>query len=410
MKKLKTKIFFTIFTILTISMISILVIYNSTNYIREKNSIKDNLSKMITEKRDGEHEPPEKKDDKEAHPDMPEGENPRFMDVFMYTVILEDDKINKIISHTKDETTPNEIQTLANTILKKKNKNSLVIGNLYLEKYSYRYQNNQIIIIDNSEVNEKLRIDLLVSIIVFFLFEGISFVVCNEISKWIIQPVEASFNKQKQFIADASHELKTPLSVIMASADAMESDHDGKWLHNIQSESNRMSDLIKELLDLAKLENEESSVSMEENNLSKLVEMSILPLESLIYEKNLTFHYDIEDHIKFTCNSSEMKQLITILMDNAIKHCKSKGKIHFSCKTDGSNILIEVGNEGDAIPKGEEEKIFERFYRVDQSRNRNENRYGLGLAIAKRIVVNHHGKIKAHSRDGVTTFSVTFKK
>ncbi len=404
MKKLKTKIFITIFMILTVSILIILFLSNSTNYLREKNNIEENLTKMIDDKRKDDKAPPEKPDG------LDDSNNPkRFMDVSIYTVLLSDGKIDRIISHTKDGTTPNEIKNEAEKIINK-GKKDVVIGNLYFSQYSYHYQDNQIVIMDNSDVNTVLQFHLLLSILIFFVFEGISYVVCYKISKWIIEPVEDSFNKQKQFIADASHELKTPLSVIMASAEAMESDKDKKWLHNIQNEANRMSDLIKELLDLAKLENDNKKVVLEEHNLSKLVEMAVLPLESLIYEKNIQFDYHIEEDIIFSCQTSEIKQLVTILMDNAIKHCKSRGHIFLELKRDNHMIVLNVQNEGKPIPKGEEEKIFERFYRVDQSRNRNDNRYGLGLAIAKGIVLNHHGKIRAYSSDRVTTFEVTFKK
>ena len=358
--------------------------------------------KMPPNKLEDEERPPIKKEDE----DIPK----RFMDVNIYTVNIENNQISEIISHTKDATTPNEIKKEAEKILQNKNKKNLMIGNLYYTKYSYRYDNsNQIIIMDNTEINHSLQLNLFYSILIFIIFEITAYFLCQKISHWIIKPVEDSFLKQKQFIADASHELKTPLSVIMASAEAMESDNDRKWLHNIQSESNRMSDLIKELLDLAKLENEDQKVSFVTNDLSKLVEMAVLPLESLIYEKNIHFEYDIEDNIMFPCHSNEIKQLVTILMDNAIKHCKREGDIYLSLKKENSSIRFLVKNEGEPIPSGEEEKIFERFYRVDKARSRNENRYGLGLAIAKKIVENHCGSIKAYSKDGYTTFEVVFK-
>ena len=109
-------------------------------------------------------------------------------------------------------------------------------------------------------------------------------------------------------------------------------------------------------------------------------------------------------------DENSIRQLIEILLDNAIKHSKPKETVNLSLSSSSNNIILSVTNTGEEIPKGEEEKIFERFYRVDKSRNRKENRYGLGLAIAKNIVKNHHGEITASSKDNTTTFKVLFKK
>ena len=221
---------------------------------------------------------------------------------------------------------------------------------------------NYVIIIDINDINDKLLSSLKNSILLFGILELIIFVISYNLAKWIIRPVAESFNKQKQFIADASHELKTPLSVIMASAEALENDkNEKKWLRNIQSESERMNKLILDLLELAKLESEDLRKEDETINFSN-------------------------------------------------KHSWKDGEIVVSLEEGKDEIILEVKNKGDAIPKGEEEKIFERFYRVDKSRNRNQNRYGLGLAIAKNIVLNHGGLISARSIHGYTIFTVVFRK
>ena len=406
MKKLKNKIFLTIFTILTFSILTVLFIFNSQDYIREKNNIMDNLSRMNFNKEM--IKPNYSIIDK---PNIDLNDDRRFMDANIYTIVLDsDNNITDIISHTNDGTIPSEITNVASNIIKNNN-DKTYIGNLYFNGYSYKLiNNNSLILIDNCETNSRLRTSFVISIIIFIIFEVIAFLIASVISKWIIKPVENSFNKQKQFIADASHELKTPLSVIMASAEALENDSNKKWLYNIQNESERMNKLIKDLLDLAKLENENIKRQFEENNLSKIIEMSVLTLESLMYEKDIKLEYNIDENIYLKSNSDEMKQLISILLDNAIKHSDKDGNIIVNLKKAKDDIILEVINKGNPIPSGEEEKIFERFYRVDKSRNRNENRYGLGLAIAKNIVINHNGKINAYSKDGYTTFMVNFKK
>ena len=245
------------------------------------------------------------------------------------------------------------------------------------------------------------------------------------IAHWISKPVEETFDKQKEFIADASHELKTPLSVIIASSEALERNpKEKKWLDNIttfkdaiffeeifdniKTESSRMNNLIIDLLDLAKMEKDEN-MQLIDGNLSRTVELSVLTFEVKAFEKNIKLDYKIEDNIMLKMNENNIKQVIEILLDNAIKHSKQKGHVKVNLNK-SSDIILTVSNEGEAIPKEEEEKIFERFYRVDKARNRNDNHYGLGLAIAKNIIEKHHGKISASSNNGITTFKIVFKK
>ena len=412
MKKLKIKVFFTIFTILTVFLVSILLIFNIGDYTREKVKIENNLFRTNNIKNEFDRQ----KDYTNPKPEyfFDTNNNPRlFMDATIYTVLLNDkNEIIDIVSHTEDETVSEKIKEESMYIIDNNEEITIYIGNLYYENYSYTYiPNNYLMIIDNSETNNKLLSTLKISVVLFLLLETIIFLISYLLSKWISKPVEMSFNKQKQFIADASHELKTPLSVIIASSEALDKDiNERKWLYNIQNESERMNKLITDLLDLAKIENDNIKLEYEVNNLSKIVEKSVLTLESLIYEKNIKLEYDIKEDISFKCDSDNIKQLITILLDNAIKHSSKDGKIIVNLISEKDNIILEVKNKGEAIPKEEEEKIFERFYRIDKSRNRKENRYGLGLAIAKGIVVNHNGNISAYSKNGYTIFKVIFKK
>lgn len=416
MNKLRKKIFWTLLVILSIFLISILFIFSYQNYHREKMNIKQNLLRM----NNGFNRIPEKKkdvhglDNEEILNELAKEDRPRrFMDATIYTILLdEDNNILEIISHTEDGLISADVEEKALKIISDNKQSKTYIGNLYFNNFSYKYEeNNHIILIDNRDIKKRLISSLEIVSVLFMLAEIIIIVISRILSEWIIKPVEISFNKQKEFIADASHELKTPLSVIMACAETLEKNpNERKWLDNIKSESERMSKLIVNLLDLAKVENEKIREFYEEINLSKLVEKSILSLESLAYEKNIKLDYEIKEDIQFKCNSEEIKELISIMLDNAIKHSSKKGNIIVNLKKDKNNILLEVMNRGENIPKGEEEKIFERFYRVDKSRNRDENRYGLGLAIAKSIVTNHNGKILAFSNDEYTTFRVIFKK
>lgn len=407
-KKLSKKIFYTLVLILTISILSVVSIFNIQNYLEQKKSINNSLNVSLN-KRDRKIPPAKIK--KRNDIDNVENRNIKFMDSVIYTVLLDDnDNILDVINHSNNGVSNEKISELSIKILKDKKIKTRYIGCLYLSDYSYSYlKGDTLVILDNSKIKKSLQLSLEISILIFSILELLIIIGSKYLTSWLIKPVKESFDKQKQFIADASHELKTPLSVIIASSEAIDIDEkNSKWLKNIEYETNRMNLLISKLLSLAKSE-QRKKVRLVNNNLSKIVELSLLTFEGRAYEKNIKFNYDIEDNIFMLMDEDSIKELVEILLDNAIKHSKKKGTINLSLKKDGQIILL-VENEGEAIPKGEEEKIFERFYRVDKARSRKDNRYGLGLAIAKNIVLLHKGKIKASSMDGITTFQVTFKK
>lgn len=409
-KKLSNKIFYTLVLILSISILTVVGIFNIQNYFEQKKSINNSLNVSMT-KKDRKVIPPIKKDVATHNTEDMQNRNIKFMDLVIYTILLDDNnKILEVINHSNNETSSEKINSIARRILSNKNIKDRYIGNLYLSDYSYVYsKGNTLIILDNSKIKSSLLQSLEVSLLIFIILEILVIVLSRYLTVWIIKPVKESFAKQKQFIADASHELKTPLSVIVASSEAIDiTNQNSKWLKNIEYEANRMNLLISKLLDLAKSERMEEIVLVN-NNLSKTIELSLLTFEGRAFEKDIKLSYEIEDNINILMDEDSIKELVEILLDNAIKHSKKNGNIKVSLKKD-SQVTLLVQNEGDPIPKGEEEKIFERFYRVDKSRNRKDNRYGLGLAIAKNIVLSHKGKIKASSLDGITTFQVTFKK
>ena len=406
MKKFKIKVFIIISSIFSIFILSVLVVLNYRTYNIQKNRIEDILNRPIMERRFIK--------ETEINDIVIRQEATTrniFLDSTVYTIIL-DEKGNykELINNTEnDEIDEEKIKEVANNIISKHKKKKST-GNLYFSKYSYSFTNfNTLIIIDNSEVNNDLKITLLSSIIIFIALEIIVFIITYYLTRWVTEPVEEAFNKQKQFVEDASHELKTPLAVIMASTDAYKNDKDEKWINNIRNESERMNKLVKDLLDLAKLENNKEILKQNEN-ISNIVESSVLTFESLFYEKNIKLDYNIKEDIMFNCNSDEIKELMGILIDNAIKHSENKGKVIINLNTEGKEIILEVKNKGLPIKEEDKERIFERFYKVDSSRNRNSNNYGLGLAIAKNIVINHNGKITASSKDGYTTFKVVMNQ
>ena len=405
MKKLKAQVFAVIFLIMTLFTTAVFVAYNTMEYHREYTSIERSLNQ--TERMEFDRKPLEESED--FKPDAKDFGSFKFVDKTVYTVIFDGDgSVSKVMNHSDNSVTDDEIKEIATTMASQSLQKE--IGNLYFADYSYQYRGNQcIVLVDNAETKAALRTTLLYSFVLYLLIEAIVFITSRLLTLRITKPVAESFEKQKQFIADASHELKTPLAVISASADALESNPDEtKWLANIKSEGDRMNKLIADLLDLAKSEAVTDKSEFAVGDLSKLVEKASLTFEGVMFEKGVMLADEIESGIELNMNAPKMQQLMSILLDNAAKHSERGTTVEVTLKRE-RDIILTVTNEGEGIPKGEEEKIFERFYRADESRNRSENRYGLGLAIARNICALHNAAISAASENGKTTFKVIFK-
>lgn len=439
MKELSRKTFLTICLILTLFNLISVILVNVQSYKRERESVERNLN--FIDVRDGMFRPgnlpgvdgerpedmPEVKpgdfegEVPEIQPGgmLPEGfdedmdlENMMIMDYEVYTVELSGNSVSKVISHG-NESSDFDVEAIAEEVISKYSSGTRKLGNLYMADYSFDYKfGNMIIIMNNQEIKSKLLKVLLETLLIFIVLEVVIFFLSKLVTKWITKPAHDAFDKQKEFIADASHELKTPLAVIMASSDELTGEDNKKYIENIKYESDRMSRLISGMLDLSKLEQSASDDSyrdsFKEEKLSKLVEKNCLVFEGVAFENGVEIETEIEKDITFSCNRDEIEKLVSTLLDNAVKHSHKDTTVNVKLYRENNSIILKVINSGDPINPGDEEKIFERFYRSDKSRNRNENRYGLGLAIAKRIVQNHGGEIKAYSKDGRTTLKATF--
>lgn len=281
-----------------------------------------------------------------------------------------------------------------------------------IDKYVYKLvpinSNNSIIILmEDESVVSRIKTILYSSIIAFILSEIAIYIIAKKISSVIVKPVRETFEKQKQFISDASHELKTPLAVIEANTDVLEEKTgNNKWISYIQNEIESMNKLINELLFLAKMENKENTKKYERLDLSNEVEIITSMFESMAYENNIKIKSNIQENITINMEKEDIKHILSTLLDNAIKHTDFEKEIIVELKKEKNDIVLLVENTGNPIPEEENEKIFERFYRIDKSRNRSEKRYGLGLAIAKSTVQKYNGNIKTYRKNNYTIFEV----
>ncbi|MBQ9551547.1 MAG: HAMP domain-containing histidine kinase [Clostridia bacterium] len=251
--------------------------------------------------------------------------------------------------------------------------------------------NNQAILIRQMMIVGSLALAVLVVISVF-------------LAGWIVKPLEENDKKQKRFVSDAGHELKTPIAVVSANSELLRREiGESEWLNNIDYENERMSDLIKQLLALSKAEND--VIPTEPLDFSKLVDGETLPFESLAFEKGKRVEAQIEPDLTVKGNANQLRQLVSILLDNALAH-GTGDEIGLTLKHEKHSAVLSITNEADELSGEQLSHLFDRFYRTDEARTETGAHYGLGLSIAKAIADAHSGRISAAYQNGKAVFTV----
>lgn len=225
-----------------------------------------------------------------------------------------------------------------------------------------------------------------------------------------IKPIKKAFEKQNQFISDASHELKTPLAVIQANSDVLKKEQPSNpWVGYIQHEVHRMKKLTETLLDLSQFESIDFSKEHDHVDIGRIVEHQYLILEAVAFEKNIQFDIALEDKLITYGHKEQLQQVICILLDNALKYTPEHGHIKINSRTSNNHIYIFIKNTGELIQEKERHKLFDRFYQGDSSRTQDSS-YGLGLSIAQTIMQRHHGKISVFLDNKFNVFELKMKK
>ena len=259
---------------------------------------------------------------------------------------------------------------------------------------------------EQSTIQNLIRNSLLIGGASFFAFLLISVF----LARWAVKPVEKAWEQQRQFVADASHELKTPLTVITTNAELLQGpagDENARLQFSgaILTMSRQMRRLTENLLDLARVDNGQVKTAFTRVDFSQTVSDAILPFETVYFEKGLSMETEIDAGIALNGSQNHLRQVVEILMDNAQKYSDQQGKVKVTLKKQGKSCLLSVANPGETISKEDLKNIFKRFYRIDPART-HDGSYGLGLSIAESIVSEHRGRIWAESDGGINVFFV----
>ena len=230
------------------------------------------------------------------------------------------------------------------------------------------------------------------------------------LARWATRPVERAWRQQRQFLSDASHELKTPLTVILSNAEMLQSadlpDRPARWSDNIRSEAGRMKSLVEEMLTLARADNAVRTAVMETVSLTDVAADCALSFEPVAFEAGKPLREDLAGDVTVLGDREKLRQVIAILLDNAVKYGAAGGAITLTLRKTDRQARLTVANPGAPIPPEQLSRLFERFYRADDSRGE-QSGFGLGLPIAAAIAAEHRGALKAESDASSTRFILT---
>ena len=228
-------------------------------------------------------------------------------------------------------------------------------------------------------------------------------------SKVVTKPMAESYEKQKRFITDASHEIKTPLTIIDANTEILEMTHgENEWTESIRKQIGRLTSLTEKLVFLSRMDEENSKLEMEVFNISDAITDTAMPFKAVAAAKGKTLEINVLSDISYCGNETTIRQIVSLLLDNAVKYSSENSLIKVDFCVSGKSKVLTVWNSVDKIEQGKLDYLFERFYRIDKSRNSKTGGFGIGLSVVQAIVAAHKGKISAKSEDGKSiTFVIT---
>lgn len=395
--KQQKRIFIVLMIIFTITLVSILVAVNIINvnssFRQQRRMIRDDIGFYGIEAFCGNDNQKIKRQEYD----------------YSTSVVLKNKNI-MVLSNSLKETTDKDILSMTQKLQKNGKRFGSIDDYIYLVRI-LKSGNTVYIFVNNKEALQNSKQFFIVSIFIFLLSVIVFTIISYYLSRWMIKPSEKAIKNQKIFVANISHDLKTPITIIRANADLIENEvKNKKSIKYIQQETEKLNHLANEMLTLTRIDNTISKENFKSFNFGDSLFDVVLPFESIAYEKGIRFNINIDEVTDYFGDENNIQKLAEILIDNAMSYTAKGGIVDVDAYENSKAVTLSVTNTGEPISDEKKVEIFDRFYRESKSRERTGNHYGLGLSIANTIVKKHNGKITVESKNGKNTFTVTLPK
>lgn len=395
--KQQKRIFIVLMIIFTITLVSVLVAVNIINlnssFRQQRRMIRDDIGFYGIEAFCGNDNQKIKRQEYD----------------YSTSVVLKNKTI-MVLSNSLKETTDKDILSMTQELQKNGKRFGSIDDYIYLVRI-LKSGNTVYIFVNNKEALQNSKQFFIVSIFIFLLSVIVFTIISYYLSRWMIKPSEKAIKNQKIFVANISHDLKTPITIIRANADLIENEvKNKKSIKYIQQETEKLNHLVNEMLTLTRIDNTISKENFKSFNFGDSLFDVVLPFESIAYEKGIRFNINIDEVTDYFGDESNIQKLAEILIDNAMSYTAKGGIVDVDAYENSKAVTLSVTNTGEPISDEKKVEIFDRFYRESKSRESTGNHYGLGLSIANTIVKKHNGKISIESKNGKNTFTVILPK
>lgn len=395
--KQQKRIFIVLMIIFTITLVSVLVAVNIINvnssFRQQRRMIRDDIGFYGIEAFCGNDNQKIKRQEYD----------------YSTSVVLKNKNI-MVLSNGLKETTDKDILSMTQELQKSGKRFGSIDDYIYLVRI-LKSGNTVYIFVNNKEALQNSKQFFIVSIFIFLLSVIVFTIISYYLSRWMIKPSEKAIKNQKIFVANISHDLKTPITIIRANADLIENEvKNKKSIKYIQQETEKLNHLVNEMLTLTRIDNTISKENFKSFNFGDSLFDVVLPFESIAYEKGIRFNINIDEVTDYFGDESNIQKLAEILIDNAMSYTAKGGIVDVDAYENSKAVTLSVTNTGEPISDEKKVEIFDRFYRESKSRESTGNHYGLGLSIANTIVKKHNGKISIESKNGKNTFTVILPK